>query len=96
MSRQYVATETGGLVTADDGVTMTPSGPMKALEIKGRVSGELEFPVVRVTGDEAVVTGRVVFKGHSPDGRVINQASGVRIRYVKENGHWSYAGLCIT
>jgi hypothetical protein len=95
MSRQLVATETGALMVADDGARLTPSGPLSALEVKGQVSGKLEAPVVSITGDEAVVTGRVVFKGASPDGQAINQSSGVRIRYLRESGRWKFVGLCL-
>ena len=59
MSQRHVASEVGALIVADAGSTLTPSGPVSALEVKGRMAAELESPAVSITGDEAVVTGRV-------------------------------------
>jgi hypothetical protein len=97
MSRAYVDADIGkDIVVVTDGLTLTPTGPMNVAEVKGRWdSVGLEAPVVRIRGDKAVVTGRVSFKGHFPDGRAINQVSGVRIRYVREKGSWKYVSLCL-
>jgi hypothetical protein len=95
MSRQLVGAETEGLAVAAGGVIVTPSGAMEALEVKGHVPGALESPVVRITGAEAVVTGRVVFRGRSPEGQAINASSAVRIRYVREDGRWKFVYLCL-
>ena len=97
MSHTYVETGLGkDMVVATDEVTRTPSGLMGVAEVKGRWdSVELEMPVVRVGGGEAVVTGRVRFKGRSLEERVIDQASGVKIRYVREKGGWKFVSLCL-
>lgn len=95
LSRQHVESDTGLLVVADDGLSLTPSGPMKAVEVKGEVAGELVSPAVSIKGDEALVNGRVSFKGRSPEGRAINEESGVRIKYVREKGGWKFVSMCI-
>ena len=97
MSRAYVDTAIGKeIVVVTDGVMLTPSGVMSVAEVKGRWdSVELEAPAVRIGGAEAVVTGRVVFKGRSPNGQMVTDTSVVRIRYIREKGGWKYVDGCL-
>lgn len=84
------------MVVATDGVTLTPSGPMGVAKVKGRWdSVELEGPVVRIDGDDAVVVGRIVFKGRSSDGHAITDTGNVRIRYTRQKGGWKFINLCL-
>jgi hypothetical protein len=93
MSRQYVNYQTSALVVRDDGLTLTHSGPMNVLVVKGRVSGQLESPVVTIKDAEAVVTGIVVFKGLSGSSR--DQRSPIKIWFIKDNGRWKTVSLCV-
>lgn len=97
MSRTFVETGIGNeIVVATGDETITPSGLMGVAEVKGRWdSVVLESPVVRFEDGEATVTGRVRFKGRSPEGRALNQASEVKIRYVREQGGWKVVNLCL-
>ena len=97
MSRAYVDTAIAKeIVIMTDAMTVTPSGLMGVAKVKGRWDAvELKTPVVRIGDDEAVVTGRVVFKGRSPEGEAVTNTSGVRIRYVREKRGWKYVDLCL-
>ena len=55
-------------------------------------TGELLNPKVTITGNRAVVTGRVASKGglHATD-----QSTPVTIRFMKRDGQWRFVGLCI-
>jgi hypothetical protein len=82
-------------VVATDGVTQTPSGLMAVAEVKECWdSFDLETPVVRIEGDNAVVTGRIVFSGFSQRGRPITDTSDVKIRYAREKSSWKFINLC--
>jgi hypothetical protein len=84
------------VVLVTGGMTLTPTGLMGVAEVKGRWdSVELEAPAVRLRGDKALVSGRVVFRGHSPDGRALTETSPVRISFVREGRGWKYAEGCL-
>jgi hypothetical protein len=89
ISRQYVTNNLSALDVTDSGLILTRSGPMNLAVVKGRASGELESPVVRMNDNDAVVTGLVVFKGHS------SQPSGVKIWFIKYNGRWKIVESCL-
>jgi hypothetical protein len=55
-------------------------------------NGELLDPKVTITGTRALVKGRVVFKGGL---HVTDQSTPVTIRFMKRDGQWRFAGLCI-
>jgi hypothetical protein len=97
LSRASVDTEIGkDMVVVTDGETLTPTGLMGVAEVKGRWdSVELASPVVRIEGDEAFVTGRVVFKGRPTGGRATKVETPLRIRYVRENGDWKLVDGCL-
>lgn len=97
LSRAFVDSEVGkDMLVATDGVTLTPTGLMGVAEVKGRWdSVELKAPVVRIGSDEAVVTGRVLFKGRLPEGRALEQESGIRIKYVRWKGGWKFVNGCL-
>lgn len=97
LSRTYVDTEIGkDILVLKDGEMLTPQGLLGVAEVKGRWdSVELEAPVVRIEGDEAVVNGRVVFKGRSTEGRAIKSESGIRIRFVRGKDGWKLADGCL-
>jgi hypothetical protein len=93
MSRHYVAETQGGEVVDSGVLRPTPFGLMGALEIKAWLSAELERPVLSIKGEEAIVTGQVIYK--RTDGSLMREAGSVRVYYVREGGHWKYAGLCL-
>jgi hypothetical protein len=97
LSREFVDTSIGKeIVVVDSGVTLTPSGPAGRAEVKGEwESVDLEDVEASIYGDEAVVTGRVVFRGRSPEGKVINNSSSVRIVYVRKKGGWKFVNGCL-
>lgn len=97
LAREFVDTSIGKeIIVVRDGVTLIPSGLMRVAEVKGRwESVELEEIDAHIEGDKAVVTGRVKFNGHSPNGRPIAASSGVRIWYVRREGHWKYVTGCL-
>jgi hypothetical protein len=56
---------------------------------------ELVDPHVRIVGDRAVVTGLVVFKCASSEPRVKEDSSTVAIDFIKRDGKWRFAELCL-
>ena len=97
LSRVFVDTSIGKeMVVVTSGVTLTPSGPMGRAEVKGKwESVDLKDIEARIDGDEAVVTGRVMFRGRSPEGKVINKSSSVKIIYVRKKGGWKFVNGCL-
>jgi hypothetical protein len=97
LSREFVDTSIGKeMIVLTDGVTLTPSGPMGTAEVKGKwESVELEDLDALVDGERAVVTGRVMFKGHSPEGKAIDASSRVKIVYARREGRWEFSSGCL-
>ena len=58
-------------------------------------TGELLNPKITINGDRAVVRGRVVFKDGSPQGHTKENSSTVTIDFIKRDGQWKFAGLCL-
>jgi hypothetical protein len=56
---------------------------------------ELVDPHVTIVGDRAVVTGLVVFKCASSEPRVKEDSSTVAIDFIKRDGKWRFAELCL-
>jgi hypothetical protein len=56
---------------------------------------ELVDPHVTIVGDRAVVTGLVVFKCASSKPRVKENSSTVAIDFIKRDGKWRFAELCL-
>ena len=56
---------------------------------------ELVDPHVTISGDRAVVTGLVVFKCASSEPRRQENSSTVAIDFIKRDGKWRFAELCL-
>src|SRR6185436_4828639 len=71
LSREFLDTSIGKeIFVVTDGVALTPSGPMGMAVAQGKwESVELEDLNALVDQERAVVTGRIRFKGHSPEGK---------------------------
>lgn len=97
LSRQFVDTSIGkDMIMVTDGVTLTPFGPMGTAAVKGKwESVDLEDLDALVDGERAVVTGRVMFKGHSPEGKAIDASSRVTIVYARRKGRWEFRSGCL-
>lgn len=97
LSREFVDTSVGkGIVVSTDRVVMTPTGPMGVAEERGKwESVELDDLDAAIDGERAVVTGRVVFKGRSPEGKAIDTSSKVRIVYAMREGRWEFKSGCL-
>ena len=81
-SRNYVFTESDGTVhTRADELAHTRAGEVRFTEMS------LHEATVRITGDTAIVTGRLVVAGHGEGGPFgeINESTDT---FVRENGAW--------
>jgi len=97
LSREFVETSIGKeIMVRTDRVMLTPTGLMGAAEAKGKwESVNLEDFDALVDGDRAVVKGRVMFKGHSPEGKAIDASSSVTIVYARRAGRWVFSSGCL-
>jgi len=97
LSREFVDTSIGKeMMVVTDGVKLTPTGPMGIAEAKGNwESVNLEDIDVRVDGDKAIVKGRLMFKGHSPEGKASDASSSVTIVYARRAGRWVLSSGCM-
>jgi hypothetical protein len=97
LSREFVDTSIGKkIMVVSDGLVLTPTGLMGTAEAKGKwESVNLEDFDALVDGDRAVVKGRVMFKGHSPEGKAIDASSSVTIVYARREGRWVFSSGCL-
>jgi len=84
------------IVVVKDSTSQSSLGVMPVAVVKGHFDAvELTEVQTRIDGDQAMVTGRVVFKGGLPEWQTKETSSGVLIRFSRRDGEWQFAGLCM-
>ena len=87
LSRKAVVSYVGSDIVIADRFASTAT-------VEGRLDTvELVDARLNINGDQAVVRGRVIFKGGLPERHAKERASGVTIRFTKREGHWRLDGL---
>ncbi len=94
LSREFVKTSIGAVAVEKGGVKMTPFGLMPSLEVKEQWEAGIKDTQVRIDGDNAVVTGQVIFGGQSPEDKTLNSSSSVTIHFLKQKEEWKLVKGC--
>lgn len=96
LSREFVKTSIGAMAVEMGEVKMTPSGPMSSAEVKEQWEAVgIKDTKVHIDGDKAVVTGQVIFGGHSPEANARNTSSRVTIHFLKRKDGWKFVRGCL-
>jgi hypothetical protein len=95
LSLEFVKTSISTVAVEMSGVEITPSGPMATAEVKEqREAVGIKDARVRIDGDHAVVTARVIFAGQSPADKSVNSSSSVTIHFLKQKKQWKVMNGC--
>jgi predicted YcjX-like family ATPase len=93
LSQEFVKTSIRAIAVENDGVKITPSGPMASAEVNDqREAMSIKDAKVRIDGDSAIVTGQVIFAGRAPEDKSNN--SSVTIHFLKQRKQWKLVKGC--
>jgi hypothetical protein len=97
LSQKAVADSIGKeIIVVEDTTSQTPLGAMPVAVVRGQFDAVgLTDLQTRINGNQAVVTGRVVFKGGLPEWQTKESSSGVTIRFSRQEGQWKFVSLCM-